>query len=593
MPGMGGGQDSADTRWDMYQARDTSPFMGPTQKEPQNQYSQPPVGAGGERGMGAGGVYVKYPDGSAHWDETRPDPSDSGGSVIDSSTGKAIPGADRQSYSVGPGGTGPAGSQAREAHIGELMSNPTFASDPGNLGLWSGTTPAEQSTSLWGNPQKENNVDPFQSSVQQPGVRTRAQLGLPGTGTVGAGGEGGMGAGATNVTIGGKTYDLSTQSGRADARTDNPGTIVDANSAYNPQTGQQTGGDGGGGGGGGGGGNQNGTGYIGITPSQQGQIDNLNRQVDEKIRSDQANEAQAKQSEDNRHAEALAKIDQDWAIHQDEDRRQQEINAETTRHNEAAEQLQRDQMTHETELEQMKEANAVQLQQMQEGNAIYLQQGDQAFKSWQANQTARMSILSSALQNPWLQKLSGMTPGPGYQGSAVGGKNISGLINQILQPYDPTAWGAQNAPSAAGLGGSTAGGPGASGANAQPSGADMGFSSNTPSGGAQGQPVDWNQWQSWDPFQKAAYRTDIESEGPGAWASAGDQMAQGFVQQGGTPNVTAMQSAASNPAGRAGMEMTADLFGQDPTSFWNQQNKQWSQAQAPTVKQSFTSGIAA
>ena len=45
---------------------------------------------------------------------------------------------------------------------------------------------------------------------------------------------------ANNVTINGKTYDLSSQSDRATARTENPGYVVDATSVYNRDTGQQT-----------------------------------------------------------------------------------------------------------------------------------------------------------------------------------------------------------------------------------------------------------------------------------------------------------------------------------------------------------------
>lgn len=69
------------------------------------------------------GVYVRYPDGSMRWDESRADPNDNGGSVVDSQTGKVIPGADRQSGSTGPGGNGPSGSQAGAA-TAAAASNP-------------------------------------------------------------------------------------------------------------------------------------------------------------------------------------------------------------------------------------------------------------------------------------------------------------------------------------------------------------------------------------------------------------------------------------------------------------------------------------
>ena len=45
-----------------------------------------------------------------------------------------------------------------------------------------------------------------------------------------------------------------------------------------------------------------------------------------------------------------------------------------------------------------------------------------------------------------------MTPGAGYNKAGVGGNNIQALMGQILQPYDPSKRGAQNAPISAGLG---------------------------------------------------------------------------------------------------------------------------------------------
>jgi hypothetical protein len=355
-------------------------------------------------------------------------------------------------------------------------------------------------------------------------------------------------------------------------------------------------------------------GYSGITPDQQAEIDQENKRIDMEAENNRRDNETRRYIADQEHAARMKEIDQNWLIHQDDDKRQQEINAENTRHNQAAEQIERDRIQADITIQQMKDASALQLQQMQQGNQIYMQQGEQAFQDWQNQQKNRMDILGSALKNPWLQKLSGMTPGPGYQGQAVGGQNISNLVNQILQPYDPRAWGAQNAPSIAGLGGSTAGGPEGTlqtpgGGMFQqqpqgPGGAQPGGQQAYMQGGqvyqagqqqpqgydmqtGQGQP-DYMQWRGWDPFQRAAYRTNQEALGPGAWEQVGAQMGEQFAQAGGTPEVTRMQAAASDSAGRAGMEMTGELFGQTGEQFWQDQNKQWGQAKAPTVKQNLT-----
>jgi len=506
------------------------------------------VGSGGERGMGAGGVYVKYPDGSMHWDETRADPNDAGGSVIDSSTGKVIPGADRQSGSTGPGGTGAPGTQARQGHIQEIQQNPSFAASGTGPGSWlasaidpSVSSLATANTSAFNSGTRANNIGPDPNSYSQnpdPVLRDMAnkydawqrntwKVGSS-LGKVGSGGEGGMGAGDTAT----------------------------------------------------------------MTPSQQASVDLTNKQLDNLLKIAQMEDAQKRDAENNRHNEALAKIQQDYQFHQDDVLLKQQEDAENVRHAQAQEQLQRDQIASNERLEQMREAHEIQIQQMQEGNAIYLQQGQQAYDSWSKGQDQRMQILGSALSNPWLQALSGMSPAPGAApGSVVGGQNLANLIQQIMQPYDPRAWGVQNAPSVMGLQGSTAGGPSGPAGQGQPS---LPYATSTST--LNGNP-DWQQWQQMTPFQKAAYRTDIEALGPGVWNQMSAALGGQYQQAGGTPNVTQMQAAGANPADQAGMQMTGELFGQSPSQFWTGQQRLWSGAQAANVKTNQTgqnlSGIAA
>lgn len=78
-----------------------------------------------------------------HWDESKADPNDNGGSVLDAGTGKVIPGAGRQSGSTGPGGNGVTGSQANpngNYHAGPPVGGGVFGSG-GFTGGTSGVAP--------------------------------------------------------------------------------------------------------------------------------------------------------------------------------------------------------------------------------------------------------------------------------------------------------------------------------------------------------------------------------------------------------------------------------------------------------------------
>jgi len=300
---------------------------------------------------------------------------------------------------------------------------------------------------------------------------------------------------------------------------------------------------------------------VGVTPNQQAQIDASNRNADLQYQVGMAGINAQIAAENNRHAEVMANLQQQALFHADDVRLREQQNAENERHSRALESLQHEATMMQQTLEQMREANAIQLEQMREGNAIQLQQGEQAFQDWQSRQGFRMQMLSSALSNPWLQQLAGMTPPPGQAGAAVGGANISNLISQILQPYNPNAPGGQG------------GGP------------EM-FQQ---AGGGTPTPQivnpSWSQWQGWNPFQRAAYRTNIEALGPGAWQAEQQNVMGQFLAQGGNPNITQMQRAAATPEQQIGQEMTANVFGQTGPQWAAEQQKAWSQAQAPQVRQ--------
>jgi murein DD-endopeptidase MepM/ murein hydrolase activator NlpD len=225
------------------------------------------------------------------------------------------------------------------------------------------------------------------------------------------------------------------------------------------------------------------------------------------------------------------------------------------------------------QLEQMTEANQVKLESMKEGNAILMQQGQQAYDDWTKRRDSYMSILSGALNNPWLQQLSGMAP-QGQEAAVMGGGNIQALLNKILAPYDySSVYGDKSqtgaAPKQDALNANATGTTGAAGATGQ--------ETTTPT---------WAQWQSWSPWQKAAYRTNVEALGPGAWQTQQQAMQSNFGAQGGSADVTQLAAGSADTAGQIGQQMTAEAFGQTPQQWQTAQSKRWSQSQAPQVRQS-------
>jgi hypothetical protein len=621
---MGGGQETADGLWDKYQAREVQGAMGaganpnplemqwihhnPTELPRDDPLLRPggssstskaaglwgadpmqglkqlgpvdidPGEAFGSGQMGAGGVYVKSPDGSMHWDETKPDPSDSGGSVIDSQTGQPIPGANRQSGPTGPGGTGPPGSQARAAHVGELMANPSFISTGGGSifpggrgGLLSNSPQSEMDAALWaGGPSPTNTTgqNPAGSNQSVGGKLSSAGFSAPNTNPTPHAVAGELDptafknygvkpswpgySGFGTIPVGGGNVGAGAQMGAGDATSNT--TSAD------------------------------------IQPYDLGSL--INGAATIQVNAN---------AEANRHQEALLQMAQNWSIHQDDLAYQQSVEAENQRHNQATEELTRSQQGIDVQLaqldsqtkiqvqnsinqtalqqEQMKEANSVQLAQMQEGTQIYMQQGQQAFQDWQTRQQSQMAILSSALNNPWMQQLTGMTPS-GAAGAPMNSANISNLVKQVLQPYDTSAFGAQNAPPGTVPGGTQA----TAGAQQQQPGAaagGLGAQAGTPDTAT----PSWQQWQSLSPWQKAAYRTNIEALGPGAWNAQQGQMQTQFGQQGGSADVTQLAAAAASPTDQIGQQMTAEAFGQTPQQWATNQQKNWSASAAPSVKQ--------
>lgn len=588
--------------------------MEPGEATPMPDIPQQSVGGGQD--VGVGGVYVQFPDGSMHWDETKADPNDAGGSVLSSATGQPIPGANRQSGPTGPGGTGPPGSQARQGHIAELAANPTFRSgSSGVLGLWSGSAPSAAqspygtmfgSDPSWGNPGQQQQ----QNNQQAPGLRTLSTAApypnspsnptnpwTPPTGALGTGQD--VGVGVTSP--------------------------VSGNFQIQPPSG----------------------GSGNIDPFDQENIDYLFQQLQAQAQQASQQLQQQVAAENNRHQEAMAAATTS-----------QQQQAENTRHDSALEQFQAAQANLQTATQYGLQSQAFQQQ-----------------------------VATSALQNPWLQRLTGMSPGygqPGGPGGSSANPGISGAANgetfgQIVQNAAnpnipqlglPPNWQGNTQPQSNpylnntansgtfqgqtsdirsalqhmlgsnfnsaqfdALAGSIGNKPNDSQANmliqvgsnnslsgldaiagAFPQGtytpAPTGQSTvgNAPqqqqnmpwmmpqsmsmspqnmasgqTGGSQQPNLSFQDFSNMSPFQLAAWQTDVAGQGPGQWQNTQDSLLNQWGQQGITAptNSTQMSWDQGGPMGQMQKTDQAEFFGQTGANWLGGQQQNWAKANAP------------
>jgi len=170
------------------------------------------------------------------------------------------------------------------------------------------------------------------------------------------------------------------------------------------------------------------------------------------------------------------------------------------------------------------------------------------------------------------------SPGPGQPASSAPGWDPSGqimhgtMIPGSSDPSSPTNWAYPTG---------TAGG--------QP----------MPSAGAIGsnaawarQPQSYSDFAAMTPWQKAAYGAWYQNTyGPAQWNMEQNRLHRSANQQGATADITPLQAASADTATLAGDIMNANVMGQSPQSWGQQQQKNWSAARAPAVKQA--PGIAA
>lgn len=189
------------------------------------------------------------------------------------------------------------------------------------------------------------------------------------------------------------------------------------------------------------------------------------------------------------------------------------------------------------------------------------------------------ALQQSALANPWLQQLTGMTPSwnqPGGPGTNAPASTTPASIG-----------GTSQAAMASGASGGTSN-PDSIG---QAMGGAAGWTSTGPMPGSAGwTPPSYQQYAAETPFERAADRTKVEMNGgPGAWDQVEQSMRQAWGQAGGpttAPNTAALSAAGQNATQKIGTEQLANTFGQTAPEYWQQQGTTWSKAKTGQVSQS-------
>lgn len=249
---------------------------------------------------------------------------------------------------------------------------------------------------------------------------------------------------------------------------------------------------------------------------------------------------------------------------------------------------------------------------------------------------AQLDLMKGALSNPWLQNLTGMTPGfgtpgwgpenggilknlfqgwappPGYNfqtmsdykpqfsaGSILQGKSDQGGGgSQPVQPkstFDQS--GFQQARQDWRQGGRTGDKPSRENFIAQaatdaatgnagqsPVGQKLaaGWGGYAPLGGTPPEPS-YDQFSQMSPFEQSAYRTTAEASQP--WGATQSSLQRQWANQGVTapPKTTALTAAANGPLGIQQRQNTSEILGQSPKQYWGDQSRTWSKAQSPNV----------
>jgi murein DD-endopeptidase MepM/ murein hydrolase activator NlpD len=97
--------------------------------------------------------------------------------------------------------------------------------------------------------------------------------------------------------------------------------------------------------------------------------------------------------------------------------------------------------------------------------------------------------------------------------------------------------------------------------------------------------IPWERYQGMTPFERAALRTRLESQGI-PWEQYVDKLRTSWGTAGGptaAPGMTALSAARQTPRDYLGNTQIAETFGQSPEEYWTQQKLGWSPAGATAV----------
>jgi murein DD-endopeptidase MepM/ murein hydrolase activator NlpD len=254
---------------------------------------------------------------------------------------------------------------------------------------------------------------------------------------------------------------------------------------------------------------------------------------------------------------------------------QQQIDAENNRHNEAVK-SEEEVARHNQELEKLQKyqadlsaATQSAIALLQSGTQIGIANAQIAAQFGLQSQQFKQQLATSALQNPWLQRLTGMAPSVGE----VGGPGGQAWTPPGGQSFAQTVAGAENAPIPQ-VGGATTNAPGVAGSGAP--GATAQTQSALPS---------WQDYSKWNPYQLSAWRTQEEAAAPGQFQSDLDKLRSSWAGQGVTDAPASSQLAwdTSTPEQQTQKGMLAETFGQTIPQWQQKQSTQWSKAAAPAV----------
>lgn len=168
------------------------------------------------------------------------------------------------------------------------------------------------------------------------------------------------------------------------------------------------------------------------------------------------------------------------------------------------------------------------------------------------------------------------SPGPGQPASTAPGWDPSGqIMHDVNQPADPSSPANWAYPT-----GTAAGQP-------KPSAGAIGSNQTWAK-----QPQTYSDFAAMTPWQKAVYGAWYQNTyGPAQWNMEQNRLHSSAMQQGASADITPLQASSADQATLAGDVMNANVMGQSTPSWGAQQQKNWSAARAPAVKQA--PGIAA